>query len=83
MKENLNEAAEKLLKSGRLDGHKQELEIIIASGDGRHVQQMMEQNGVADAVQTGDMETVRAAVGNLLRTPEGARLAEQISKLLK
>lgn len=83
MPEDLSAAAQKLMGDGKLSSHKQELEKIMSSGDGQNVRRIMEANGVEDAVKKGDLDAVRSAVGNILSTPEGARLAQKISELLK
>ncbi len=83
MPEDLSAAAQKLMGDGKLSSHKQELEEIMLSGDGQNVRRIMEANGVEDAVKKGDLDAVRSAVGNILSTPEGARLAQKISELLK
>jgi hypothetical protein len=83
MADDFSTAAQKLVSSGKLDQHKQELEKIVSSDDGKNVRRIMEENGIEDAVKKGDMNAVRSAVGNILNTPEGARLAKQISELFK
>lgn len=69
---------------GSLSSKKGELEKLANSADGQKVKSMMDPDGrIQSAYEKGDMEAVRRAVTDILKTDEGARLAKQLSDLLK
>ena len=65
------------------------LQAALHTPDGkRAAQQVMQQYSgsleqVAHMAQAGDMEGVKRSVQQLMRTPEGAQLAAQLSKLMR
>ena len=64
---------------------KDEVNKLLDSSDGQKVKQMLER-GDADllgAVRKGDMDTLKTALAGILKTQEGARLADQIMKMMK
>ncbi|MGE4485278.1 MAG: hypothetical protein AB7C97_09245 [Oscillospiraceae bacterium] len=70
--------------SNALSSKKDELEKLANSADGQKVKSMMDPGGrIQSAYEQGDMETVRRAVTDIMKTEEGARLAKQLSDLLK
>jgi len=69
----------------KLSGRKDELMGLIDSDDGQKVKKMIEGGGVdiMDAVQNGDMKTLKNALSGILSTEEGARIASQVMKMMK
>ncbi len=57
--------------------HSGELRSLISSADGAAVDSMLSRLGV------GDEKSVRAALGAILSTPEGARLAQRIKAVME
>ena len=64
---------------------KDELGKLMGSEDGQKIKKMLESDGtdLMGAVRKGDMDTLKNALSGILKTEEGARLAEQITKMMK
>ena len=69
----------------KLAGKKSELSKLINTPDGKSVKKMLESDGVnlKQAVQSGDVGALKETLSGILKTEEGARLAEQIMKMMK
>lgn len=69
----------------RLSGKKDEIEKLANSSDGQKVKEMLSSSGtdLQDAMEKGDMETLRGAVSNILKTDAGARLYKQLTDMMK
>ena len=69
----------------KLAGKKSELSKLINTPDGKSVKKMLESDGMnlKQAVQTGDVASLKETLSDILKTEEGARLAEQIMKMMK
>ncbi len=59
-----------------------ELQRLAASEDGRKVRAMLDGGNLSQAVEQGDADAVRQALGKILSTQEGQRLARQLGGLL-
>jgi len=64
---------------------KDEVNKILDSSDGRKVKQMIESGDkdLLGAVRKGDIDTLKTTLSGILKTEEGARLADQIMKMMK
>ena len=81
---NLSEKAMEFFASEqKLLRKKSELENLANSPDGEKIKGMLDEKKLMDAAENGDMETLKSALDQVLRTQEGARLAGQLSDLLK
>ena len=61
-----------------------EIKKIAKSNDGKKVMKMMgNTNDLKAAMEKGDTETLQNVIKNVMSTEEGARLAQQLSDLLK
>ena len=71
--------------SSKLSGKKNEFEKLAGSADGQKVRAMIENSdkNLMDALEKGDTETLKAALANILKTKEGANIADQLSKLIR
>jgi len=58
---------------------------IVSSSDGQKVKAIMEQDAgkLKQAVQSGDMATLKQTFDGLMQTQEGARLIGEIQKMMK
>lgn len=88
MNREFEKMAQELLNSpaaSKLAGRKSELEKLMQSREGRTVQSMIQgqEQQLMQAMSRGDMETLRNTVTKILQTQEGARLAEQIMKMMQ
>ena len=88
MSSDLNKAAKDFLHSPageKLAGKQDELVQLISTPDAQKVKKMMSGKGGAlkSAFENGDMDTVKDALQELLKTEEGARLAENLRNMIK
>lgn len=87
MSEKLDETARRILESqqgANIMKKKKEIANLAASQDGAAVKSMFEQNsGIKDALGRGDVDALKDAVSNILKTDEGARLAKKLSEMMK
>ena len=74
--------ADEFLNSSKLN--KGELNNVIKSADGQKVKDMLESSDIdiMGAVRNNDIDTLKNALSSILKTEEGARLAEQITKIV-
>ncbi|MCL2568025.1 MAG: hypothetical protein FWE12_01130 [Oscillospiraceae bacterium] len=58
---------------------------IVGSSDGQRVKAIMEQDAdkLKQAVQSGDMATLKQTFDHLMQTQEGSRLIGEIQKMMK
>ena len=63
----------------------EDLGRIVGSSDGQKVKAIMEQDAakLKQAVQSGDMGTLKQTFDHLMQTQEGARLIGEIQKMMK
>ena len=86
MSENLNKAAEKFMESEdgkKISGKKKELEALADTRDGRKVKAMLQNEKLEEALSSGDTEKVKATISGVLQTESGARLMEQLRKMME
>lgn len=82
-----NKAASDFMKTPageKLSGKQEELGKLIDSPEGQKIKQMLsgkEQNVMA-AIENGDTAVLKQTLANILQTEEGARLAEQLKKMM-
>ena len=58
------------------------LRQIAETGDGQKLRRMAQNSApVQDALRRGDAASLRAALGEILKTPEGARIAQTLRKI--
>lgn len=70
--------------SGALEKNADAIQKLAESPDGKKVKALIGDEGrLASAVESGDTEALKSMVRSILGTAEGARLAEQLTKLLK
>ena len=74
--EQLNASLQQSGKTGELRG-------LAESEDGARLAAMLDQRALERAAASGDGEALRAALGTVLRTEEGRRLAESIRKMME
>ncbi len=88
MEMDMNKMASELLNSPageKLSGKKEDIEKLINSQEGQNVRNMLsgsEENLMA-AIADGDMDTLKKALTQILKTEDGAKLAEQVQKMMK
>ena len=70
--------------SSKIKGKADEIKKLAFSGDGQKVMKMMgNTENLKTAMETGDTETLQNVIRNVMSTEEGARIAQQLSELLK
>ncbi len=55
---------------------------IASSDEGKKIQDMFKGSEIEQAAKSGDMDSLKSAVSQLLQTDAGARLAKQISDMM-
>ncbi|NLM83764.1 MAG: hypothetical protein GX189_03540 [Clostridiales bacterium] len=88
MDKNFEKMAQELLNSpaaSKLSGKKSELEKLMRSPEGKTIQNMLsgQEQHIMQAVSRGDMDVIKSTVSKILQTQEGAKLAEQIMKMMQ
>lgn len=86
MSDNFNKAAEKFMETedGRkISGKKKELEALADTRDGRQVKAMLQKGNLEEALSSGDTDKVKQTISNVLQTESGARLMEQLRKMME
>ena len=88
MSNDLGKAAKDFLNSPageKFHGKQDELTRLMATSDAQKVKKMMSGKGDAlmSAFENGDMDTVTSALRELLKTEEGARLADSLRDMMK
>ena len=67
-----------------IEKKKKEIENLASSADGQKVKSMLEGRGDLErALEKGDMETIRRAIGSIMNTDSGARLIKNLGDLMK
>ena len=67
-----------------LKGKANEIKKLANSGDGQKVRKMIgNTDNLKKVVEQGDAETLQRVIKDVMSTEEGARLAQQLSELLK
>lgn len=69
----------------RLAQKKEEIEKLANSSDGQKIKEMLNASGqnLQGAIEKGDINTLRSAVSDILKTDAGARLYKQLSDMMK
>ena len=86
MTNDFKKVADELLKApGSSKLKKDEIKKIMGSEDGQKIKKMLEGDGtdLMGAVRKGDTDTLKNALEGILKTEEGARMAEKIMKMMK
>jgi hypothetical protein len=88
MSKKFRQSPESLLNSDagrKISAKKEELEQLANSKDGQKVRQMLDgkEQKLKSAVENGDTATLKSALSDILKTDEGARLANRLSELMK
>ena len=87
MQDNINKAAQELLKSKqgeKLIGKKDEIAKLANSSDGQKVKSMLErESGLKNAIDSGDIGALKDTLSKILKTDEGARIASQLNDMMK
>ena len=81
----LKEAAKEFMSSEsgkRLAGKRGDIERLAASSDGQKIKAMLQENGIETALERGDTDAVKSALGNILKTDEGARMMSALQNML-
>ena len=68
-------------QSAQLESHRSELRQFASSSDGKRLMQRLEQSGALPDALSGDPAAQRR-LQELLRSPEGKRLATQLREIL-
>ena len=63
-------------------GKTTELRALAESEDGARLAAMLDAGSLARAAKSGDGEALRGALGTVLSTEEGKRLAERIRRMM-
>ena len=85
MSTDFKKAAEDFMSSGdgrKLAGKKDEIERLASSKDGETVRSILQKGGFGDAVKSGDTEAIKKAINNVVNTDAGARLLQQLQKMM-
>ncbi len=88
MANDFQNAAEKIFgekDAARISGKKNELEKLVNSSDGQKVKELLDKSGgnLQKAMESGDVETLRGTVSDILKTDAGARLYKQLNEMMK
>lgn len=74
---------EKIGKELQKSGKAERLKAVADSEDGRRLSAMLDAQAVERAARSGDAETLKGILKQVLGTDEGKRLAQQISDAMK
>ena len=68
----------------KLSGKQEEISKLIDSPEGQKIKSMLSGNeeNVMAAIENGDMAVLRKTLTTILKTDEGARLAEQLRQMM-
>ena len=77
--QNLETIGRELQRSGKAE----DIRKLAASEDRQKLSAMLDGKAVEQAARSGDSEALRSLLGQVLRTREGQRLAENIQKLMQ
>ena len=88
MDDDLGKMANDLLNSpagAKLNDKKSDIEKLINSQEGQNVKNMLsgDEANLKAALANGDMATLQKALTEVLKTEDGAKLAQQIQNLMK
>ena len=86
MSNDFKKVADEFLKSSSGSKlKKNDFKKIMGSEDGQKIKKMLEsgETDLMGAVRSGDMDTLKNALDGVLKTEEGAHLAEKIMKMMK
>lgn len=88
MADNFDQMAEQLLNStskAKLVSKKGQLEKLANSSDGEKIKELIGDGGedIKKAFAKGDTDALKSMVANILKTEEGARIAKQLSDMMK
>lgn len=75
----IEKIGKELAKSGRFD----KIKAMADSEDGRKLSAMLNTDNIEKAAKSGDTETLKGILNQVLGTEEGRRLAQQISEAMK
>jgi hypothetical protein len=78
MNNDLERTAAERVSPSELDKIKQ----IASTEEGRQIRQMMNSKDIQKAAEKGDMDSLKNAVTNLLKTDAGAKLADRIAEMM-
>ena len=78
MNNDLERSAKNMMSSADIDNIKQ----IASTEEGRQIRQMMNGADIQKAAEKGDMDSLKNAVTNLLKTDAGAKLADRIAEMM-
>lgn len=69
----------------KLTGKKDEIEKLVSSADGQKIKAMLDGDDgkLMAAVKSGDISALKSKLNDILKTEEGARLAKQLSEMMK
>lgn len=85
MARNLDKIAEEFISSDsgkRFAGKKGDIQKLASSSDGQRVKAMLQGGGIENALERGDMDTVKSTLENVLKTDEGARIMSALQNML-
>lgn len=74
---------EKLGRQWLQGEHAAQLQKLAESREGRMLAETLDISGLQKAAELGDARTLSSALQQILGTPEGRRLAEQVQKAVK
>lgn len=86
MADNFNKAAEKFMASEdgkKISGKKKELEALAETQDGKKVKAMLENGNLEEALSSGNTDKVKETISSVLQTESGARLMEQLKRMME
>lgn len=88
MAQDINNTVQNFLKTptgAKLSDKQTELNQLLESPDGQTVKKILsgEEGAVMAAIESGDISTLKAKLSEILKTEEGARLAAQLSQMMK
>lgn len=76
---NFEDMERRLVQSGKAE----QVKAIADSKDGQRLLQKLDANKVEQAVQSGDSETLRKILMDVLRTGEGQRIAKLLEQTMR
>lgn len=68
----------------KIGANKNKLQKLATSEDGKKVKEMLEKNGPIDeAIASGNMDAIKSAISDVMKTESGARLIKQLGEIIK
>lgn len=70
-------------KAQKISSKQDDIMKLANSAEGKKVSQIVDGKDLVQAMEKGDVSVMQNAIKNIMKTEEGARLVQQIDKMMK